>query len=135
MKEGVHLLFYDGECGLCDHAVQQVLRLDRQHLFVFAPLQGTTAKPFLKQLPLSLDSLVLVENFRGDTQRVYVMSQAVFRTAWLLGGGLALLGVFSFLPGWVFDWAYRVVARHRHLFFRNTECQIPDPSQKGRFLP
>ena len=45
-----HLVLYDGTCGVCDHAVQWVLRHDAQEIFAFAPLQGTTAAELLAQL-------------------------------------------------------------------------------------
>ena len=133
-----HLLFYDGQCGLCDHVVQTLLQLDRQRLFVFAPLQGETARVKLQDLPVELrqvDSLVFIENFREPNARVYLMSQGVWRICWLLGGALTLLGWLCFLPGWLFDWGYRWVARNRHWLMPQRECILPDPAQRDRFLP
>lgn len=49
-----HLVFYDGECGLCDRVVQTLLKVDTHERFVFAPLQGKTAEKLLQDLPLSL---------------------------------------------------------------------------------
>lgn len=129
-----HLVFYDGTCGLCDHAVQFILKADKKKIFVFAPLEGETAKKVLKESP-EVDSLILVDDFGLPMQRTYIQSQAVWRICWLLGGEWALLGWLSFLPGFLFDWAYRIVARHRHRFFSSDVCILPDRSQKDRFLP
>lgn len=134
----MHLVFYDGECGLCDHIVQFLLWADKRAIFVFAPLQGTTAAEVLKNLPESdkgADSLVLVENYQTANQAFYLYGKGIFRIMWLLGRAWALLGVLSFLPGWLYNWAYRLVARNRHRLFAVDSCRLPDPKYKSRFLP
>ena len=130
---GNHLVFYDGTCGLCDHAVQYILKVDRKQVFVFAPLDGETAKKILHKPP-DVDSMILVENFGSPEQRIYLQSRAVWRICWLLGGSWRLLGWLCFLPGFLFDWAYRIVARQRRRFF-SSACPLPNPSQRNRFLP
>ncbi len=131
-----HLVFYDGQCGLCDQVVQLLLKTDKQNLFLFAPLQGKTAARLLHDLPAEMkgvDSLILVENYQLPTQRFYVLGKGALRIAWLLGGCWRLLGWLSFFPGGLYNWAYRLVARNRQRFFPQA-CVIPDPKQKGRFL-
>ena len=132
-----HLVFYDGECGLCDHIVQFLLRVDKEEVFVFAPLQGKTAEKFLAGLPLDYkqaDSIILIENYQLSDPEVYVLSKAVFRICWLLGGVWALIGALSFLPSFLFDWGYRLVAKNRHRFFPITECVIPSVNHRDRYL-
>ena len=138
MTEGQDLIFYDGECGLCDMVVQFVLLRDKQKRYVFAPLQGETALELLKDLPSEykqLDSLVLVENYASKARKYYVMGRGAFRIAWNLGGLWALVGWLNFLPPVLYDWGYRWVARNRYRLFGKIFCVIPDYSQKGRFLP
>lgn len=133
-----HLVFYDGECGFCDHTVQYLLKIDTREQFLFAPLQGSTAKPVLANLPENMkqiDSLILVENFGSSTQKIYVLGKGAFRICWLLGGAWSLLGWISFLPSFLYDWGYRLIARNRKLFFSNDRCVIPSESTKHRFLP
>lgn len=132
-----HLLFYDGQCGLCDHAVQFVLKADKRKEFVFAPLQGETAKCFLKNVPekvLKADSLILIENFNQPDVRLLIYGKGAFRVLWLLGGCWKAFGWISFLPSWVYNWGYRLVAQYRHYFFSKNSCQFPDPKEKERFL-
>lgn len=132
-----HLVFYDGRCGFCDKVVQFLLRRDRKKVFVFAPLQGTTAAKILQDLPPSLktiDSLILVENYQTPEQKFYLLGKGAFRICWLLGGMWRLLGWVSFLPSFLYDWGYRIVARNRHRIFPNDSCVIPNPADKDRFL-
>lgn len=128
-----HLVFYDGSCGFCDSIVQFLLRIDHQRKFVFAPLQGETAKKTMKTLP-DTDSVVLVENYQTHPE-TRIRSAAVFRILWLAGGFWAIPGVLCFLPSVLFDWGYNLVAKNRHRLFKRTECVIPNPSDKERFLP
>lgn len=133
-----HLVFYDGKCGLCDRIVQFLLKEDKQKNFVFAPLQGETASQYLRSLPPEIrftDSLILIENYRSAYPRVHILAKGALRIAWLLRWPWLLVGWLSFFPGWMFDWIYRLIARYRLYFFSQTQCMVPPPDQKDRFLP
>lgn len=133
-----HLVFYDGECGLCDRIVQTLLKVDKHECLAFAPLQGETASRYLKDLPSEykgVDSLILIENYHSESHKIYIRSKAAFRICWLIGGSWVLIGWLSFLPAFFFDWAYRLVAKNRHRLFPQTACILPRPDQKHRFLP
>lgn len=132
-----HLLFYDGECGFCDAVVQFVLKRDKKGDFLFAPLQGKTASHELKDLPAefkNIDSLVLIENYKTPDQKIYLLGKGAFRVLWLLGNGWVLLGWINFLPSFLYDWGYRLVARNRQFLSQKLACPLPDSSQKNRFL-
>lgn len=132
-----HLVFYDGNCGLCDRVVQYVFKNDKKEQFVFAPLQGETASKYLRNLPLEIrysDSLILIENYRSPYPKVHILSKGALRIAWLLGWPWMLVGFLSFLPGILFDWIYRLVAANRHRFFPQDQCFIPPANKKERFL-
>jgi predicted DCC family thiol-disulfide oxidoreductase YuxK len=135
----MHLLFYDGNCGLCDHLVQFILKVDSKKIFLFAPSHGSTAKLILKQLPQELqteDSLLLVENYQHpETERLHLLGKGALRIFWLLGGKWCLLGLLSFLPAAFSNWLYRLVARNRHRFFSLKSCQLPTYNSPERFLP
>src|SRR5688572_12325015 len=46
---GGPVLFFDGECGLCNRVVRLMLRLDRHGRLRFAPLQGAVAQEYLRR--------------------------------------------------------------------------------------
>lgn len=135
---GQHLVFYDGQCGLCDQIVQVIIRDDRRELFDFAPLQGSTAKEKLSDIPPQMktaDSLVLIENYRERNPSYFIFGKGALRICWLLGGRWALPGLISFLPAWLYNWGYRLVAKNRHRIFQNDRCVLPTPQTRHRFLP
>ena len=121
----MNIVFFDGYCAMCHWAVKWVAKQDKNKIFYFAPLQGTTAKEKLAGIPLP-DSLVFLE---GD--KVYLYSKACFRIAWLLGGVWTLIGWLSFLPDWLLvptDFIYSLIAKSRS---RSCDISITD----ARILP
>lgn len=138
MQQNQHLILYDGECGICNRVVLFLLKADKKRLFQFAPLQGETAKTLLPLLPKSYqneDTLVIVQNWRRPNRKFYILAKGSFMIFWLLGGWWRLIGWLSFLPGFLYNWAYRLFARHRHLLSGGKECSLIKTKEKNRFLP
>lgn len=128
------VIFFDGVCNLCHGLVQFVIARDPQARFHFAALQSEAARrllpPGINPDPDHPDSVVLLEN-----GRVYTHSAAVLRILRQLGGGWAVLSAAGILPRFLRDAAYRFVARNRYRWFgRQTECWLPTPELKARFL-
>lgn len=137
MNEGKHLIFYDGECGFCDQVVQFMLKIDKEKIFMFAPLQGKTAQENLKNLSVEFktgESVILIENYNTDQSKMYVLGKAAFRSLWLLGGFWGLIGLINFLPSFLYDWGYKLVAKNRKRIFPNESCVIPTLEDKKRFF-
>ena len=137
-KRLCHLVFYDGHCGLCDKIVRWIYKEDQKELFVFAPLQGETASRYLQKLPPELrytDSLIVIENYQSPYLRVSILAKGALRIAWLLGWPWNTIGWLSLFPGWMFDWAYRLIAANRYRLFPSDQCFIPPLDEKARFLP
>lgn len=129
-----HLIFFDRDCGFCYKAIYYLTELDEEsHLFLFAPLNGETAKEMLtgpNRVYANADSLVLVEDYESDQRRFWIRSQAVFRIYWLHGS--KWIGWMCYLPPWMCDWAYKYFAKHRHrLGFGWQRKEF----QTDRFLP
>ncbi|HXF28866.1 MAG TPA: DUF393 domain-containing protein [Chlamydiales bacterium] len=126
------IVFFDGGCGLCQRSILFFLKRDTKKQFLFAPLDGQTAKKELQEWLKShfaVDSIV-VKN--GD--EIYYYSKAVFFLLRRLGGIWSIPGLLSFLPSWLLfpcDIGYRLVAKYRHNF-----CYLPGENKySDRFLP
>lgn len=128
-----HLVFFDGECPLCHRAVRQVIAMDADRKFLFAPLSGETARDILSGPQEKLrraNSLVLVENYESTDRTFWIRSKAVGRIYWLCGK--RAMGCLSFLPAALGDFIYKIVANHRHQF----KMKMPkEPGPEDRFLP
>ena len=134
------VLFFDGDCGLCNRLVRGLLRLDRHARLRFAPLQGPPAQAYLRRhgLPTKdFDTLIYVSEGSLDPP-----SQPLFRTAGVIaalrvvgGGGKILAALLAIFPAAWRDAGYRMVSRWRYRVFgpwRPRPLARPEWSQ--RFL-
>ena len=133
------ILLYDGLCGLCNRAVQFVLKRDRRDAFRFAALQSGFAANLLRQHGLtseSLDTMYLVLNHGGPSEVILSRSQAALAVMCRLGGiwrGIAALG--AAFPRFFRNFAYNRIARNRYrIFGKYDACPLPTPAQRAKFL-
>ena len=130
---GKPIIFFDGVCAMCNAFVNLALRIDRRRTFLFAPLQGTTARELLP--PLSGDprdwSMIYV-----DEAGIHDQSDASLQVYRRLGGVWWLLSLVRFVPGSIRNPLYRILARNRYRWFgRREQCRIPTEEERQRFLP
>jgi predicted DCC family thiol-disulfide oxidoreductase YuxK len=132
------IVFFDGVCGLCNTAVDVLLRADRHHRLIFAPLQGETAQRLLhtpahvnETAEPSFDTIVLL-----DAAGRHEKSDAALRICRHLGGFWRMWLAFYVLPEPIRDALYSFVARHRYAWFgKKDTCRLPTPEERQRFLP
>jgi predicted DCC family thiol-disulfide oxidoreductase YuxK len=131
------ILFFDDVCGLCDRLVQFVLREDREHHFLFSPIQGETISKLKRKVLDNVEqNSMLVLQASGIERRILVRSDAVLyvlsqlpRFRWLAQFGLII-------PHCIRDVGYRVIAGIRYkLWGRIHPCRLPEQGDSDRFLP
>ncbi len=127
------IIFFDGVCGMCNAFVNLILRIDRKQTFLFAPLQGSTARHLLP--PLADDarewSMIYV-----DEAGIHDQSDASLEVYRRLGGIWGLLGLARYVPRRIRNPVYRVIARNRYRWFGKREtCRVPTLEEQARFLP
>jgi len=126
------VLFFDGECNLCNSTVQFVIRHDRKKQFLFAPLQSEAGKHMLKELLASVGEDTFLLFYRG---KYYVRSGAALRVCKLLGSLWSLLYAAIIIPRFIRDAVYDFISRNRYKWFgKSAECMLPTPELKERFL-
>jgi predicted DCC family thiol-disulfide oxidoreductase YuxK len=131
------MLFYDGHCQLCHHAVKFVLKHDRLGTaFRFAPLQGTT---FQATVPVDrrtrLPDSMVVQTRDGS---LLMRSDAWVHILRRLGGGWKVTAALvAVIPQPLRDVFYNFVARIRYRVFgrRGDLCPILPPGLRARFDP
>lgn len=127
------IVFYDGDCGLCDRAVRWVMARDRGGRFRFAPLQGETYRGLdVAEKPGDLQSMLVYAE-----GRLYRRGDAVLRVMRGLGGAWAVLAVIGgVVPRVVRDAGYAFVAARRRRWFGGPEaCRLPSAADRARLLP
>ena len=127
------IIFFDGDCVMCNAFVDLMLQIDPEAKIRLTPLQGETAKRYLPPLPENQREWTL---YYLDETGLYERSEAVVRICKRLDNWVSLLSWGSILPLPLRDTAYNWVARHRYdLFGKRDSCRMPTPEEQARFLP
>ena len=126
--------FFDGECGLCDTAVRQIMQIDSKRRLRFAPLQGQTATRLLDESlrsPENLKTLVYLDR----AQKVWTKSEATLEILKRVGGFWKIASLAKILPVGFRDWFYDRVAERRRSIIDKANCPVPTEDQRARILP
>ena len=128
------IIFFDGECGLCNKSVLWIMNKDSSHQFTYASLGGKTASKLLlnkklkNQLP---DSIIYLRE-----GRIFVKSAAILTILKDLGFPFSILGnIGQICPVMIRDFVYDQVAKYRKKILPNA-CPFPtDKKIEQKFLP
>lgn len=127
------IIFFDGVCAMCNAFVDVIIRIDRKQIFLFAPIQGTTAQELLPPLGDNPKEWSMVYM---DETGIYRQSDASLMVYKRIGGIWGLLGLLWYVPRFIRDPVYRFIANNRYRWFGKKEtCRIPTAEERVRFLP
>lgn len=129
-----NIILFDGECNLCNHTVQFIIKRDPKKIFKFTSLQSAIGKQLIQKHQIdskNIDSVILLEN-----KKVYLKSKAAMRMAKSLKGIYPIFYYGSLLlPLFVKDGIYDFIARNRYKWFGTRQsCWPMTPELKDRFL-
>ncbi|HUF60502.1 MAG TPA: DCC1-like thiol-disulfide oxidoreductase family protein [Verrucomicrobiales bacterium] len=143
LEDGRPIVFYDGECGLCDRMVRTLLQIDRKKRLRFASLQGETAQrmvvPVAKREGRELlggMALLRGEPGSGAGAALEFDSAAALGCLEEAGGLWRVFGLLRLAPRFFRDAVYRWAAKRRYRWFGKAEvCSLPKAEDRSRFLP
>lgn len=131
LPPGRRLLFFDGECNVCNWGVNLLIHRDPNGLFLFASLQSKAGQRVRSALGQSgeLSTLVLVRDGHA-----YIESDAVLRALRDLGWPWRALSFLRWIPRPLRDALYRGFAKIRYrVFGKRDSCRIPTADERARF--
>jgi len=126
------ILFYDGNCALCNNFIKIILKLGTKPSFYFAPLAGNTAAQKIPSTYLSppLDSIVLLYN-----NQIYTHHKAVFKIVQCLPWPFSVFLLFKVLPNSLLLNLYQWVAKNRFTWRKRLDaCPMPPPQFRKQFI-
>ena len=127
-----YIIFFDGICVTCNRFVDFLLRPDRHGRFLFAPLQGETAKEMLAPEQLKEVSTIIL---RGPTGDLYRRSDAIYMIAALLPAPWSRLALIRYVPSFLRNAAYVLFSLTRNLWGSPLEsCRAASEEERGRLL-
>jgi predicted DCC family thiol-disulfide oxidoreductase YuxK len=117
------LIFYDGECALCNWSIQFIIKRDRNNKFAFISQNSHEAKKlFLASNIENNNSVILF--FDG---KIYTKSSAILFALDKLGGFWKVFLILKIFPKTFRDLIYDVIARNRNKWFGTSNyCRLPD---------
>ena len=124
------IVFFDGECNLCNSAVDFIIKYDKAKYFKYCWLQNDYAKKKLEPEKINMDTIILYDN-----HKVYKKSDAVFHIVKHLTYPYKMLYAFSFLPNFIKDFFYDQMAKYRYnIFGKKSSCKIPNEKKRELFI-
>ncbi|WP_371227504.1 thiol-disulfide oxidoreductase DCC family protein [Roseovarius sp. 2305UL8-3] len=131
---GEDVIVFDGECVLCSGFFRFMLSKGRAERFRFVLAQSELGTQVYQALGLPVTdyetNLVMVDG------RIYGKLDAFAAAMRAVGGPWRILSGLRFLPQFIKDPAYGLIARNRYrIFGRYPTCMLPDENLRARFLP
>ena len=126
---------YDGECGVCTHAVRFLLHFSKSNELYFSSLNSEFSKNLFKDLAIVYD--------QEDEGAVYIRGEAVYHKSTAMLQALSdcrwpisMAKIFLILPQGLRDWFYREFAKRRLKLSKqcNLKCESPKNTDFNRFL-
>ena len=123
------ILFFDEVCELCSWFIQFVSRRDKKKSFLFAPLQGETAKKHLDLKDIqNLSSIVVLKE-----NKLYKEGQAlkvILKNLYPYGSFL-----LAITPPFLVNKIYHFIAKRRYRWFGTRKEKSFPPHFKKSLLP
>lgn len=140
------ILYLDGDCVVCQKSARWLHKRDKRGRLHFAPLQGETARQNLPAEWLTLEdddgtstgAAVLAEkgkNGLANNTRHWRGPDAILRSLYLLGWPWKILWPLHWLPRFLKDAGYNLIARNRHRLGGGKECELPSAAFQKQTLP
>ena len=132
MTEPPAVLLYDGDCGFCNATVQFFLERTTADSLLFAPLQSEFARQRLREHGVHDPDLRVAYLLTG--QRLHAASSAILEALRFVQGSVRHLSLLRVVPAPIRDGVYRVIATHRTRLMPQSECRVPLPHERRRFV-
>ena len=126
------LILFDGECHFCNQSINFIMKHDPEMHFHFAHLSSDIGIKLLYELniPREINSLVLIQD-----NQYFIESTAALKISKKLNKGWPSLYLLIFIPKFLRDFIYRLVANNRYILFGKAKsCEIPSKKDRERFL-
>jgi predicted DCC family thiol-disulfide oxidoreductase YuxK len=121
------ILFFDGECVLCNRATQLLIQVTAGSTLHFASLQGSSAKLLLGSLSQTTNSLIYWNEGHTSFEKDAIVNALSHVSA---SGWGTIRQIVRLLPKAFVNSLYQMVSRNRFNWFGKTECWI----NNDRFL-
>ena len=119
------VIYYDGICFVCSSVIDALIKMDKNNILYFSPLQSNYAKSSInKEFLKEMDSVIVIKN-----EKIFSKSYAAFVVLRELRSPLRYL--FYLVPTFFADFIYDFIAKRRYSWFgKKEECIFPIDNPK-----
>jgi len=131
------LVFFDGECGFCNHWINRVKAADHAHRIRYGTKQGKTFRKIAQAHPglANVESIVVVSRNEVGREDFLVRSPAVRIVVEGLPGFRFFAFLLQIIPTPICNLGYRIFSKIRSpLFGRLSECRVPTAQERELFV-
>lgn len=126
-----NIVFFDGNCGLCNSFVDFLMKEDRNDILKYSALQGETAKSYIN----TIDSSNLKTVIFFSEGKIFTKSDAIIEIFKSMGGIWRLFVVLKIFPKKFRDFFYEIIAANRINWFGQMEtCRMPTEKERDKLL-
>ena len=126
------IILFDGVCNFCNASINFVIDHDVERRFRFASLQSEIGQRILTENSRSVSDFDTVLLIREG--KLVEKSTAALEIARCLRGWTWLY-TFRFIPRFIRDAIYNLIAKNRYNIFGKSEsCRIPTPEERSLFI-
>lgn len=126
------VIVFDGDCVLCSRMAAAVHRHDPEGAFLLTDMNAPAGKALATRFgvdPQNPETVVVIRKGRAlfKTDAAFAIAAALPGWRWF--------AFLCFLPRWLRDPPYDVIARNRYRWFgKKTACALADPSLRARII-
>lgn len=125
------IIFYDGDCGLCNRSVTFVLDHEKSNEISFASIQSDFTKEFFNQQNWEQPDLSTVYFY--DNGRLFRKSTAALKIGKYLKFPYSGMRLFLIVPRFIRDGVYNFIAKRRKRIAKGY-CVLPKEGDLKRFI-
>ncbi len=128
------ILFYDGDCALCNISVQFVIdhEIKTTTPLLFCSLQSAYAKQILSKYNYNFTELSTLVLWVDD--KIFYRSDAALNLSKYLKIPYNWLFILKIFPKFIRDSIYKYVAKNRKILIKTPFCYMPSADIKKRFI-
>ena len=125
------IIFYDGDCGLCNRSVAYVLKHEKEKTIFFASIQSDFTKQLFQTKGWEEPDLSTV--YFLENGRLFKKSTAALKVSKFLKVPKSWMVTFFIVPKFIRDAVYDFIAKRRKKIVKEY-CVMPTPDDRVRFL-
>jgi len=125
------IVFYDGDCGLCNRSVAFILKHEKEQVIRFAAIQSNFTSELFNKNNWEMPDLSTVYFFENG--KLNKKSTAALKIARYLKAPRSWMVLFFIVPRPIRDGVYNFIAKRRKQISKGF-CVMPKPGDKERFL-